>query len=137
VADAPGDWAFHCHMTHHVMNQMGHRIPNMVGVDPGTLDDSVQRLLPAYMTMGQAGMGDMGSMGMPVPRNSIPMAGGVGPFGDITMGGMFTIVKVRDTLDGDGDPGWYDYPAGTSAGAANAEDLRRDGIDPGAKPPPG
>lgn len=24
VADAPGDWAIHCHMTHHVMNQMGH-----------------------------------------------------------------------------------------------------------------
>ena len=27
VADNPGDWAFHCHMTHHVMNQMGHTIP--------------------------------------------------------------------------------------------------------------
>ena len=34
VADAPGDWAFHCHMTHHVMNQMGHEFPNMVGVNP-------------------------------------------------------------------------------------------------------
>ena len=31
IADAPGDWAFHCHMTHHVMNQMGHEFPNMVG----------------------------------------------------------------------------------------------------------
>ena len=28
VADAPGDWAMHCHMTHHVMNQMGHGGPN-------------------------------------------------------------------------------------------------------------
>ncbi len=25
IADAPGDWAMHCHMTHHVMNQMGSR----------------------------------------------------------------------------------------------------------------
>ena len=33
VADEPGDWAMHCHMTHHVMNQMGHGIPNMIGVD--------------------------------------------------------------------------------------------------------
>ena len=30
----PGDWAFHCHMTHHVMNQMGHEFPNMVGMKP-------------------------------------------------------------------------------------------------------
>src|SRR5262249_33999446 len=28
VANEPGDWAMHCHMTHHVMNQMGHRFPN-------------------------------------------------------------------------------------------------------------
>jgi FtsP/CotA-like multicopper oxidase with cupredoxin domain len=24
----PGDWAFHCHMSHHTMNAMGHDIPN-------------------------------------------------------------------------------------------------------------
>lgn len=24
IAHAPGDWALHCHMTHHGMNQMGH-----------------------------------------------------------------------------------------------------------------
>ncbi len=24
VADAPGDWAFHCHKSHHTMNAMGH-----------------------------------------------------------------------------------------------------------------
>ena len=32
---SPGDWAMHCHMTHHVMNQMGHGLPNMIGVEPG------------------------------------------------------------------------------------------------------
>jgi Multicopper oxidase len=25
IANNPADWAIHCHMTHHVMNQMGHR----------------------------------------------------------------------------------------------------------------
>jgi FtsP/CotA-like multicopper oxidase with cupredoxin domain len=128
VADAPGDWAMHCHMTHHVMNQMGHGIPNMIGVKVGALDRRVQKLLPDYMTMGQHGMGDMAEMQMRVPPNSLPMVGGAGPFGGITMGGMFTILKVRERLDGTGDPGWYDYPAGTVATNAPAADLARDGI---------
>ena len=33
VADNPGDWAMHCHMTHHTMNQMGHDVQNMIGID--------------------------------------------------------------------------------------------------------
>src|SRR4029450_4452989 len=61
VADAPGDWAFHCHMTHHVMNQMGHEFPTMVGGKRGDLDTKLQSLLPGYMTMGHTGM-DMGKM---------------------------------------------------------------------------
>ena len=128
VADAPGDWAMHCHMTHHVMNQMGHGIPNTIGVEVGALDQRVQQLLPDYMTMGQHGMGDMAEMGMRVPANSLPMVGGHGPFGGITMGGMFTLLKVRETLAGDADPGWYDYPAGTVAANASAAELERDGV---------
>jgi FtsP/CotA-like multicopper oxidase with cupredoxin domain len=128
VADAPGDWAMHCHMTHHVMNQMGHEIPNTIGLRPGDLDGKIRRLLPGYMTMGQDGMGDMAEMGMRVPRNSIPMVGGMGPFDPISMGGMFTILKVREELSGDGDPGWYEHPEGTVANLARKEDLSRDGI---------
>jgi manganese oxidase len=138
IADAPGDWAFHCHMTHHVMNQMGHEFPNMVGMQPGDMDKKLQSLLPGYMTMGQTGM-DMGNMAemMPMPANSIPMKGAVGPFGDnITMGGMFTVVKVRDRLASyDQDPGWYQHPPGTVALTASAEDLTRDGIDVNAPTP--
>jgi hypothetical protein len=132
IADAPGDWAIHCHMTHHIMNQMGHQIPNMVGVKPGNLDQRMQSLLPGYMTMGQTGMG-MGRMAevMPMPANSIPMKGALGPFGDyMTSGGMFTVVKVRDHLPSyDQDPGWYKHPPGTVAMPASAQDLARDGID--------
>jgi FtsP/CotA-like multicopper oxidase with cupredoxin domain len=130
IADAPGDWALHCHMTHHVMNQMGHGIPNLIGVKPGNLDKKVRPLLPGYMTMGQHGMGDMGEMGMAVPGNSIPMVGAKGPFGYITMGGMFTLVKVREGLASrDGDPGWYSNPPGTVADRARPEELARDGIE--------
>jgi len=130
VTDAPGDWALHCHMTHHVMNQMGHGIPNMIGAKEGKLDQKVRHLLPGYMTMGQTGMGDMGEMGMPLPKNSIAMQGGRGPFEYITMGGMFTIVKVREKLESyDSDPGFYQHPAGTVASPASDAELVRDGID--------
>jgi hypothetical protein len=147
VADNPGDWAFHCHMTHHVMNQMGHGMPNMVGVDADGVDQKVRALLPAYMTMGQNGMGDMGEHvaagHMRVPENSIPMVGGQGPHDYITMGGMFTILKVRERLPNgyDQDPGWYDNPPGTLASLAPADVLARNGIAAEAsnapKPPPG
>ena len=128
VADAAGDWAMHCHMTHHVMNQMGHGIPVMIGLKPGEADKQVRKLLPDYMTMGHEGM-DMTEMTMKMPDNSIPMLGGVGPFGGITMGGMFTILKVREQLQSyDVDPGHYVPPPGTLATNATAEELARDGI---------
>ena len=130
VANAPGDWPFHCHMTHHTMNQMGHGLPNMLGVKPGPLDGKVRKLLPDYMTMGERGMGNMGAMSeaMGVPPNSIPMLGGAGPFGPIDMGGMFTIVKVRDGITTYEDPGWYRHPPGTVAERASAAAMRADGI---------
>lgn len=135
IADNPGDWPMHCHMTHHVMNQMGHNVPNMVGVNAKGLDAKMTRLLPEYMTMGQSGMGDMGDMQMPVPKNSIPMLMGKGQFGVVDMGGMFTVVKVRDRINGFDDPGDYHFPPGSVARTATADELRRDGIDvaPSAK----
>jgi FtsP/CotA-like multicopper oxidase with cupredoxin domain len=135
IADNPGDWAMHCHMTHHTMNQMGHRAPNLIGVRPGKLDKKVSKLLPGYMAMGESGMADMGEMGMPVPRNSIPMLGAPGKHDYIDMGGMFTIVKVRENLTSYDDPGWYENPPGTLASLASNEELRRDlGEVPEAKP---
>ena len=132
IADAPGDWAFHCHMSHHVMNQMGHEFPNVVGMNPKGLEEKIRPLLPSYMTMGHTGM-DMGKMAevMPYPPNTISMKGATGPFGDyVSMGGLFTILKVRDELKSyDEDPGWYQHPAGTVALKATDADLARDGID--------
>jgi hypothetical protein len=132
VADNPGDWAMHCHMTHHVMNQMGHGVPNLVGADAQRIDRSVQRLVPGYMTMGQDGMGGMAAMGMAVPANSLPMRGGPGPYAPIDMGGMFTLIKVRENPDAEDGSGWYQPPPGTLADVASASDLSADGIDPGA-----
>jgi manganese oxidase len=130
VASEAGDWAMHCHMTHHVMNQMGHEFPNILGVNKAGLDQKIRQLLPAYMTMGEDGMGEHGihieAGHMKVPPNSIPMVGGHGPFDYITMGGMFTILKVRENLTNYNDPGWYDHPPGTVAEVASKAELRRD-----------
>jgi FtsP/CotA-like multicopper oxidase with cupredoxin domain len=133
VADEPGDWAMHCHMTHHVMNQMGDKFPNMIGVKPGELDAKIQSLLPGYMTMGNDGMAEHGihiERGhLKAPQNSIPMRGGPGPFDYITMGGLLTVLKVRERLERyDRDPGWRQHPKGTVARLASREELRRDGI---------
>jgi len=116
VADNPGDWAFHCHKSHHTMNAMGHDVPNMVGVDHSGVARKINNLVPGYMVMGDRG-GSMGNMRMRLPENTLPMMDGKGPFGNMEMGGMFTTLKVREGLArGDyRDPGWYKHPAGTIA----------------------
>jgi FtsP/CotA-like multicopper oxidase with cupredoxin domain len=126
IADNPGDWAMHCHMSHHTMNQMGHNAPNLIGVRTGELDKRVGAVLPGYMTMGGAGMSGMGEMGMKMPRNSLPMVGAQGKHGYIDMGGMFTVVKVRENLTSYDDPGWYENPPGTVASLAGDDELQRD-----------
>ena len=130
VARAPGDWPLHCHMTHHAMNQMGHDAANLIGADTSGLGGVLGRVVPGTMLMGQGGMGEMSQMAMAQPENSIAMVGGEGPHGIIDMGGMFTLIKIRDRLTGDGDPGWYEPPATDVAGEATAAELRRDGITP-------
>ncbi|HQQ64378.1 MAG TPA: copper oxidase [Pseudomonadales bacterium] len=114
-----GDWALHCHKSHHTMNAMGHRVPTMIGVKQKELAKKIQKLVPDYMGMGKNGMADMSGMSemMPLPENTLPMMTGEGPFGALEMGGMFTVLKVRDDLQaGDySDPGWYSNPVGTQA----------------------
>jgi FtsP/CotA-like multicopper oxidase with cupredoxin domain len=130
VPEVAGDWALHCHMTHHVMTQMGHGLPLMLGANTNDLDQRMRTVLPHFMSMGQKGMGNMGDMRMPIPPNSLPMRGGPGPFGSIDMGGMFTVLKVRDDPDTADPNAWYPHPAGTLADLADAERMRADGIEP-------
>ncbi len=117
IADEEGDWAFHCHKSHHTMNAMGHDVPTMIGVDHADLVKKITQVVPDYMAMGERGMADMAEMQMPIPDNTVPMMGGDGPFGSVEMGGMFSMVKVRrGQKPGDyTDPGWYAHPKGTQA----------------------
>lgn len=116
IANAPGDWALHCHKSHHTMNGMQHEIPNLIGVDQNEASKKIQKLFPTYMPMGSDGMGHMfhahhGSNAIP---NYLKM-GSPGPFGSIEMSGMFTVLKVREGITNYSDPGWYQNPPGTVA----------------------
>jgi FtsP/CotA-like multicopper oxidase with cupredoxin domain len=117
IADEPGDWAMHCHKSHHTMGAMGHDVPTMIGVDHRGLVQKIQKLIPDYMVMGERGMADMGEMEMELPENTFPMMTGTGPYGPIEMGGMFTTLKVRaEQKPGDySDPGDYKQPPGTQS----------------------
>jgi hypothetical protein len=137
-------------MTHHVMNQMGHKGPNMLGADAASLKRAITPLFPEYMPMGTTGMDDMTEMQTDVgsdhskqmttedmrrhsgqtamPENSIAMMGSKGPHGIIGIGGMFTVLKVRERLTSYADPGWYQAPRRTVAQPATKQDLARDGI---------
>jgi len=121
IAAYPGDWALHCHRRHHPMNAMGHGFPNMVGVSQEGVEETIQEEVPGYFAMGETGMDEHAQHAEhhEGPPNTLPMMAGDGPFGLIGMGGMFTVLKVRDRLDGDGDPGWYEHPPGTVSGPAN------------------
>jgi FtsP/CotA-like multicopper oxidase with cupredoxin domain len=117
LADEPGDWAFHCHKSHHTMNAMGHGVPTMIGVDHSEVVKKIGKLIPDYMVMGERGMADMAEMEMALPANTLPMMTGQGPFGGVEMGGMFSVLKVRkEQKPGDySDPGWYRHPRGEVA----------------------
>jgi len=117
VADMAGDWAFHCHKSHHTMGPMGHSVPTMIGVKQDDITRKINKLVPDYMAMGQNGMGSMANMQMPIPDNTIPMMDGQGPFGGVEMGGMFTVLKVRDGLPRNDyrDVAWYKHPKGKLA----------------------
>jgi hypothetical protein len=121
VADVPGDWAFHCHKSHHTMNAMGHQLENFIGMREKVLHHAISHAAPSAMAMGTTGMADMGEMSMPLPSNTLPMMTGTGQFGPIEMGGMFTVLKVREGLAPNdyNDPGPYKNPPGTVAYAVD------------------
>ena len=117
VAEDLGDWAMHCHKAHHTMNAMGHDVKTFIGVRQRDLAKTIKKLVPNHMAMGAAGMAEMGGMEMPMPDNTLPMMTGFGQFGPMEMGGMFSVVKVREGLARDDykDPGPYKHPEGTVA----------------------
>ena len=114
---SPAIGPFTGHKAHHTMNAMGHEVKNFIGVNKKDLAKTIRKLVPDYMPMGSNGMAEMGEMEMPMPDNTLPMMTGFGQFGPMEMGGMFSVVKVREALAANDyrDPGWYQHPQGTVA----------------------
>jgi len=139
-AAVAGDWAFHCHKSHHTMNAMGHNVVNLIGAREQVLAKAVKRAAPNAMAMGTDGMGMMGEMGsmMPMPDNTLPMMTGFGQFGPIEMGGMFTVMKVREGLAANyyKDPGPYKNPPGTVAYEVKVAEAGEPARQPGANETP-
>lgn len=139
IADNPGDWAIHCHKSHHTMNQMQHDLPNLTGINKQGIEERIKQFFPDFMgLMNINGMSDMFEMygtkemmdmglKMKYPSNLSPI-GSPGPFGVIEMGGMFTIFKVRDNLTSYADPGWYQHPPGTVAEAVNMNNMQHNNM---------
>ncbi len=131
VADEPGDWAFHCHKSHHTMNAMGHDVPTMIGVDHRGVVAKITRLVPDYMVMGERGMADMAEMEMPLPDNTAADDERRRP---VRRGRDGRHVHAWSRCGGSrrpgdyGDPGWYQPSAGNGRlrvdGAAAAEPPR-------------
>src|SRR6266436_10195633 len=139
LADNPGDWALHCHKAHHTMNAMGHDMHNFIGVQKKDLAKVIGKLAPDAMVMGSTGMA-MGEMEMPMPDNTLMMMTGSGQFGPIEMGGMFSVMKIREGMARDdySDPGPYKNPPGTVAyeiDAPQAEPPRQGKPNEATKPP--
>jgi FtsP/CotA-like multicopper oxidase with cupredoxin domain len=135
LADELGDWALHCHKSHHTMNAMGHEVPTLLDVKQDDLVKKISNLVPDYMAMGETGMSEMSDMAammdMPLPENTLPMMTGTGQYGAIEMGGMFSTLKVREGLARNDykDPGPYRHPKGSVAreydGSDQAPEIKR------------
>ena len=57
VADAPGDWAFHCHKSHHTMNAMGHNVDNSSGCQKNGSASAIRARRARRYGDGDAGYG--------------------------------------------------------------------------------
>ena len=126
VAHRAGDWAFHCHKSHHTMNAMGHDQPSAVGVKQNDLDERIAAQLPGYFSMGENGMAEHQMHSQIIghrapPDNTLSMMARIGPHGNLEMGGMFTLIKVRDSLPTYADPGWYRPPTTSVARRVSAD----------------
>src|SRR5262245_11886933 len=84
-------------------------------------------------------MAEMGEKQMPNPNNTLQMMTGFGQFGPIEMGGMFTVMKVREGLAANDykDPGPYKNPPGTVAYEVKVTEAGEPARQPGANETPG
>jgi hypothetical protein len=100
---------------------MGHGVPTMLGADASAAQATLRSMVPGHIAMDANGMHEMASMRMSLPDTTLPMMGGQGPYVPIGMGGMLTLLEVRDrAVQGPLENNWHD-----GAGAARPQGPSR------------
>ncbi len=82
------------------MSTPDHELPNLLGVDQRGVSERIEKLIEGYGPMGSTDMGEHATHSghLPGVGNTLPMMTGTGPYGAIEMGGMFTIIKIREGI---------------------------------------
>ena len=89
VADEEGDWAMHCHKSHHTMNHMAHDVPNMLGVQQAEVEPKCKNYCPTTWPWGRLAWVTWRTCTWKGPSNTVPMMTGDGPFGGIDMAACY------------------------------------------------
>lgn len=130
VADNPGDRAVHCLIAEHVMIQMGHVLPNLVGVDAAVVNEKLRSVFPDYPIAAKIRVNAEAHASEAIPPNRILIFGSPDPIRAPNMGCMGTVLEVRDGFDESAEPPRYDHPKGSVKGAAPTEELATDKVTP-------
>jgi hypothetical protein len=129
VVQLSGDVPVPCHEADHTMNTMAHDLLNPLDVRQRDLDERTGECLPGYVSMGESSMAEhhehvQRGHHHAGPPNTLPMLMGTGPDADLEMGGMFTVIKVRDAGAGYADPGPYEAPPRSVARRVSSDPNR-------------
>lgn len=113
VADRLGDWMLHCHLPHHMMNQMASTVGPITRLKPGTPMGSMPGMDHSKMAgMGQGSMGGMSGMPMsqlPKDANTVPLF----PQDAFMEGSMMAMDQLVDKPENEGlPPGWSGFVGG-------------------------
>lgn len=89
-----------------------HLVPDTSDAQQKGIEEKVRAFVADEMRMGEpgmAGMQDVARSGRG-PRSTLRMRNGRGPSGNMEVGGMPTILEVRDDVECSADPGWDERP---------------------------
>ena len=114
VADRIGDWMLHCHLPHHMMNQMSSNVGPMTRIGQGIEADKAMAAMPGMDHSKMPGMDHAGMRGMSMPElpknaNQVPLF----PQDAFMEGPMMAMDKEVDKPETHGLPaGWSGFVGG-------------------------
>jgi manganese oxidase len=111
IADRVGDWMFHCHLPHHMMNHMSSNAGPMTRLGIGSTNDTMPNMpgMDHSKMHGHGGMPEMKTPDVPANANQVPLF----PQDAYMEGPMMAMDKEVEKPETYGLPaGWSGYIAG-------------------------